>query len=395
MARRPAASNPAAAQEALNAVREKTAATEQTAEQTAEQSAAATEAAARQAELKEKADNLRGKLQDQLDVLAQSDTNSAIEARLLWVNIGGLLREGRELFMVPGKNTYDFKAFGKWIEENNFTALGQRALRSAALWLADVHDMKPDLYALFPTESVSGEPLRRSPRTLQAWVRDNIYDAFQDAHEADAGMPVASKAEKDSQPGVAKQAMTNVYAALAEQMASAAHVLEKAQADLSKAKKEADRRKAFPAFNDAAARVADLERRKAIMEQHTTEELADFFVGWKPRAKSVAFKDVSPDEAADRLFALLKTHPEMAAVYDGLGDRMQELLDQLNADKGAVDESGLSDPDADADPSDVSEDADMDADMDMDEDGYDDDLTDADLASMVGDEDEQGEGDGA
>lgn len=288
--------------------------------------------------------DLKGRLTDELHELTSNDAQSAIDARIRWVNIGTMLNEGRNLFIKFGKNEPDDKAFGAWIEENGFTALGQRPTRAAAMWLANVYHTKEDLYALFPTESKDGEPLRRSPRTLQAWVTEQIFQVFQDAWEADSeNIAVAADADKDSRAEVAKSAMPNVYAALAEQIDSATAARDAANEKLTKAK-GAERDKAMREFADASDRLEALELRKAILDQHNDDERTTLFARWKPKQKSVSFKDADVEEAAARLFALLSTHDEFSAVYEALGEKVAELQAKVDADAGDVEaEGGMTD----------------------------------------------------
>ena len=321
--------------------------------------AARAEAEAREAERKERLNDLKGRMSDELAKLTESDKDSAVEARLHWVNIGNLLNEGRALFTNEGSNNVNDKAFGMWIEANGLRAIGQRPTRAAAAWLADVYNFKPELYAMFPTESENGEPLRRSPRTLKAWVQDQVHEVFQEAWEADAdGVAVASEADKDSRADVAKDSMRNVREVLAETLESAEHQRDEAHKALSKAKDPAARQKAMAEYESHARRYDDIERRVAIMDQHDEGELLDMFVKWKPRQKARGFKECSVQEAADRLFALLKTHDEFSAVYDALGVKVDELQQKVDADAGAVDAVDTPDNAVDAASAAVNADAD-------------------------------------
>ena len=319
------------------------------AEAEAAQAQAAAEAEARAAEVAEKVADVTGRMRDTLHDLTAADAASAVEARLQWVKVGRILAEARAVFTPEGSNNPSDKLFGQWIAENDFTALGHRTMRSAALWIAQVYDLKPDLYALFPTESTDGEPLRRSPRTLQAWVREKVYAAFQDAYEAAAdkiGLP--SEAEKDQREAVAKASMPNIYEAVMEQLEVAAENRDKAQEKLTKAK-AADRAAAAADFTSAAAVYDELILRKSVLDQHSQDELMNYFIGWKPKKVAVAFKDCSVEDAAARMFALLKTHDEFSEVYGALGVLVAELAAKLDADAGAVDADAEPDVDADFD----------------------------------------------
>merc|ERR1711974_398269 len=59
--------------------------------------------------------DLRGRLVDTLEDLKASDKRSAEEARMAWVKVGQMLREGRNMFM-KGNNPNDV-AFGRWIAD--------------------------------------------------------------------------------------------------------------------------------------------------------------------------------------------------------------------------------------------------------------------------------------
>ena len=324
--------------------------------------AAAAEREAAEAQKNEQLIDLKGRLTDTIHNLREGDKKSAEQARLDWVEIGRMLNEGRALFTKgsdKGGNQTDEKGFGKWLVENGFTLLGQRPTRAGAAWLANVYDMKPALYALFPTESVDGEPLRRSPRTLQAWVREQVYEAFQDAFEADRdGIEIAADIDgtKEQKKDAAKATMPNVYAALREQMDAAdAQVTAKEKA-LKEAKTPAQRKSASDDYVAVCGHRDRLATRKEIMDQHNEGEMLSLFIGWRPKVQSVAYKDLAPEEAAARLFALLKQHGNPGAVYDSLGDMVDALLAKTAADEGAVegddaaDEGAtMNDPEGDAD----------------------------------------------
>lgn len=343
-------------------------------EAAAAQAAAAAEKEAAQAALNEKLLDLKGRIGDTIHTLKEQDSKSAIDARLAWVKVGEQLNEGRALFISEGKNEPNDKKFGDWLVANGFDLLGQRPTRAGAAWLANVFHQKPELYAEFPTESTDGEPLRRSPRTLQAWVRERIYEAFQDAYEMDGeGVAVASEADKDSRKSVAETSMPNVYSALEEQMADAEGAAEAAEKELKAAKGEGARKAASERYNGACNVCDRLEQRKRILDQHTTEELVSYFVGWKPKREAVAFKDCDPAEAAERLFGLLKTHEQFGEVYDALGDLVDALKAKVDADAAAkVDEEGSNlptdpegDPDFDAEEGDYIPEDDDDDDADL------------------------------
>ena len=351
--------------------------------------AAAAEAAAAEAQKNEKLVDLKGRLTDTIHSLKEGDKKSAEQARLDWVEIGRALNEGRALFTKTGEkgNQTDEKGFGKWLVENGFDMLGQRPTRAGAAWLANVYDFKPGLYALFPTESVDGEPLRRSPRTLQAWVREQVHAAFQDAWEMDSdGIELAADVEgtKEQKKDAAKGTMPNIYAALREQMDTATGAVEDAQAKLKAAKSPAERKTASDTFLAVSGNLDRLTTRKEILDQHNEDEMLSLFIGWRPKLAAVAFKDKEPADAAAQLFSLLKTHEKAGEVYDALGDLVDQLLAKLAADGGAVDGDGaedgaegedattMNDPEGDAD-FDASEedfeigeedDADFDADVD-------------------------------
>ena len=350
--------------------------------------AAAAEAAAAEAQKNEKLVDLKGRLTDTIHSLKEGDKKSAEQARLDWVEIGRALNEGRALFTKTGEkgNQTDEKGFGKWLVENGFDMLGQRPTRAGAAWLANVYDFKPGLYALFPTESVDGEPLRRSPRTLQAWVREQVHAAFQDAWEMDSdGIELAADVEgtKEQKKDAAKGTMPNIYAALREQMDTATGAVEDAQAKLKAAKSPAERKTASDTFLAVSGNMDRLQTRKAILDEHNEDEMLSLFIGWRPKLAAVAFKDKEPADAAAQLFSLLKTHEKAGEVYDALGDLVDQLLAKLAADGGAVDgeegegegddEPVMNDPEGDAD-FDASEedfeigeeddDADFDADVD-------------------------------
>lgn len=325
------------------------------------EAAAAAEAEAAEAQRQQELLDLKGRLSDTIHSLKEGDKKSAEQARLDWVGIGRMLNEGRALFTRTGEkgNQTDEKGFGKWLVENGFDLLGQRPTRAGAAWLANVHDMKPGLYALFPTESVDGEPLRRSPRTLQAWVREQIYSVFQTAWERDADnievvadMDGDKKAKKDA----AKSVMGNVYEALRGFTESAKADAAAAQAKMTAAKTPNDRKAATDEFMAASARLDACVQRKEIMDQHNEDEMLSYFINWRPKVQAVPFKDTSADEAAAKLFALLSQHKQPGEVYDALGDLVDALLAKVAADAGEVDgaegddaAAPTNDPEGDAD----------------------------------------------
>lgn len=308
--------------------------------------AAAAEAEAAMAIKQENLIDLKGRLTDTIHNLREVDKKSAEQTRLDWVEIGRMLNEGRALFTrmgEKGSNQTDEKSFGKWLVENGFDLLGQRPTRAGAAWLANVYDFKPGLYALFPTESVDGEPLRRSPRTLQAWVREQIQSAFQDAWEMDAdGIEIAADLDgtKEQKKDAAKGAMGNVYDALAEQTELAAGSVTDAETKLKAAKTPNERKAASDNYMSVCGHRDRLAVRKDILDQHDESEMLTYFIGWRPKMQAVAFKDTAPDEAAQRLFALLKQHTQPGEVYDALGDLVDALLTKVAADGGEVSEGG-------------------------------------------------------
>lgn len=320
--------------------------------------AAATAAAAAAAEREQKTQNLASRMGDTLRAMQDADKSNALEIRLGWVAIGDLLVEGRSLFMKEGSNNPDDTAFGRWIAENGFTALGNRNSRASAIWISEVYNKNRGLYDLFPTESTNGEPLRRSPRTLQTWVRDQIVQVFQDAWESDSdNIGIAADAEdKESKASVAKAAMPNVYAALTDQLELAAEARDKAREAVEKAKSSAERKKASDEFLSLSEVYDAILLRKEVFDHHSDDERLTYFASWRPKRPAVSFKDCDTATAAARLFALLSTHPQFGDVYSALGDLVQELADKVAADAGDVD----ADPDAD--------DADPDADFDVEDD---------------------------
>ena len=340
--------------------------------------AAAADAAAqeaRDAANSEKVADLTGRLSDKLHDLAESDKQSAIEARLAWVDIGGLLEEGRNLHISAKSNQVDDKAFGKWIESNGFTAIGQRPTRAAALWLYNVYTQRRGLYDLFPTESINGEPLRRSPRTLRSWVQEQLNTVFQDAYEADDSIEVAAYAEKDSRVAIGQQSMPNVYEALTAQLDNAAGLVDAARAKVEKAK-PAERKAAADELLKVHEVYDAVLLRKQIFDEHTDEDRLNAFMAWRPKKHHVPFKECDVAEAAARLFTLLKTHEQFAEVYAELGALVEAQSAKVAADLGDVDsDAGDVDvqPDADAD---ADIDADIDVDFDVDGDDDDDDAGD-------------------
>ena len=285
--------------------------------------------------------DLKGRIADTLHSLKEGDKRSAEQARLDWVEIGRALNDGRALFTKQGEkgNQTDEKGFGKWLVEQGFNLLGQRPTRAGAAWLANVYDFKPGLYALFPTESVDGEPLRRSPRTLQAWVREQVYAAFQDAWEIDGdNIEIAADVDgnKEQKSLAAKSTMPNVYSALSEQAADAERSVEMADAKLKEAKTAAARTQAADGYMRACDHRDRLATRKAIMDQHNESEMLSFFIGWRPKVEPVSFKDSDVAAAADRLFSLLKQHPQAGEVYDALGDLIDKALAKVAEDEGEV-----------------------------------------------------------
>ena len=346
------------------------------AEDAAAKAAAKAEEEARAAQMTAALNDLAGRMGDTLRDLKDSDAASAIDARLQWVKIGQLLREGQNLHISAKSNQVDDRAFGRWIVDNGFLALGARPARSSAMWLADVHDRKFDsLYALFPTESVDGTPLRRSPRTLQAWVRDEMYTAFQDAYEANSDLEIASTAEgdKDAKLNIAISNMPNVYDDLTERLASAKKAVDSARDTLDKAKDKNKRTEATVAYNAAADKLDAIQLRKSIFDAHDDGERANMFASWKPKHAAVAFKDCSVDDAADRLFSLLKTHKDFSAVYAALGALVEDHAAKVAANIAAAVDAGATDDGADVLDADIVEDGD-DGDFDGDiveEDGED------------------------
>lgn len=282
----------------------------------------ADEAARAEAEAKDAAlSGLRGRLVDTLDDLASADKANALEARLKWVAIGDLLKEGRAMFTKPNSNEPNDVAFGRWIESQGLSALGQRPTRAAAMWLSDVYHTKEDLYNLFPQESKNGEPLRRSPRTLRDWVRDQMHTAFQIAWEADSdNIEIAAElSDKGEREKAAKGAMKNVYEALLEVVDSAEANVSTAREAMNKAKGAEERAKTQAAYNGACATLDEYTLLKDILDVHSADERTEYFIAWKPKMQSVSFKDADVDSAAERVFALLRTHPEFSAVYESLG----------------------------------------------------------------------------
>lgn len=281
------------------------------------EAAAAAEAEAKSAALSD----LRGRLVDTLDTLASADKSSALQAREMWVSVGDLLREGRALFIKPNSNEPNDIAFGRWIEEQGFTGIGARPTRAAAIWLSEVYHTKRDLFDLFPQESKNGEPLRRSPRTLRDWVREQMNSVFQMAWEAshDAVEIAAEVSDKGEKEKTARASVKNVYDVLLEIVDSAEATVEKAGKDAAKAKSKEDRLAAQAAQNAAHDRLDELTTLKDILDVHSDSERMDYFMAWKPRIQAVPFKDTDVDTAAERVFALLRTHTQFGAVYDALG----------------------------------------------------------------------------
>lgn len=308
-----------------------------------DEEAAAAEKAQADAAEKEAKDaallDLRGRMTDTLTALTEADTESAIEARAKWVEIGDLLREGRNLFTKPGKNEPNDVAFGRWIEREGFKALGARPTRAAAIWLSETFHLNRSLYDLFPTESKNGEPLRRSPRTLKDWVRDQAYHAFQVAWEEDSdGVQVASEMDdKAARADIAKESMPNVFDVMDTIIGKAEDDVATKQKALNAAKKAEDQQKAFDAYRAACDHRDEATNVKDVVSAIAQEDLLSLFVGWKPKVAAVAFKDTDIDDAAQRIFVMLKGHAEFGAVYDRLGELVSAHQSKLAADAKAVD----------------------------------------------------------
>jgi len=308
---------------------------EKAAAKAAEEKAAEELAKAQEAER----DTLRKALGDAVEDLESADKASAIDARLKWVRIGQLLIDGQHAFLTPGGNTYNEKAYGKWLADQGFTALGARPTRAGAIWLAKVYNEKPSLYDMFPTVSKDGEPLRRSPRTLQAWVREQVYTVFQMAYEADADGVQEPSGTKEAKYDTAIASMPNVYGVLDESIEAATRLVAVKAEGLAKAKGEA-RMAAVKELASAEEAQQDLLDKRDILNQHTDAERLDLFARWTPKKPAVAFKDADPETAAEKLFALLKTHDEFSAVYAALGVLVADLEKKIEADEGAADAEG-------------------------------------------------------
>jgi uncharacterized protein YycO len=314
------------------------------AEQKAAEKAAAEAEAARIAAAQEEARlNLKKALSDATEDLAASDKASAIDTRLKWVRIGQLLIDGQAAFLTVGKdgagNTLNDKAYGKWLADQGFSMLGSRPTRAGAIWLARVYNEKPDLYDMFPTVPKGDEPLRRSPRTLQAWVREQVADVFQMAYEADADGVQEPAGSKEAKYNAAIASMPNVYGVLNEAIDAATGLVQVKADAMAKAKGDArlEAVKALAAAEEAQQALLD---KQAILNLHTDAERLDLFTRWTPKKPAVAFKDASPEVAAEKLFGLLKTHEEFSAVYEALGRMVAELEKKIEANDGEADAEG-------------------------------------------------------
>ena len=297
----------------------------------AEKAAAEAEAARIAAEQEAERNELRKALSDATEDLANADKASAIDARLKWVRIGQLLINGQHAFIVPGGNTLNDKAYGKWLADQGFSMLGSRPTRAGAIWLAKVYNDKPELYDMFPTVPKGDEPLRRSPRTLQAWVRDQVCDVFQMAYEADADGVQEPAGTKEAKYNAAIASMPNVYGVLNEAIDAATSLVAV---------------KALAAAEEAQQALLD---KQAILNLHTDEERLDLFARWTPKKPATAFKDASPDVAAEKLFSLLKTHEQFSEVYAALGLLVDELVRKVAANEGEADAEGAEEGFEDAD----------------------------------------------
>ena len=263
-----------------------------------EDAAAAAEAEAAAEARKESLLDLKGRLDDTIHDLKANDKASAEAARLSWVKVGNLLIEGQQMFL-KGNEVND-QEFGRWIVAEKLDTIGQRPTRAAAVWLSKVYNEKPDLYALFPTESQNGEPLRRSPRTLKDWVRDRMNEVFQlayDKAEDDLAVPSDAGKDKAARKPVAEAGIGNVYDVLTAEIDASEANVEKLAEAMKTAKKDA-RGKAMDAYSEARDRHDRLEQAKAIMDCHTTEERVDAFMSWRPKVQSVPFKECDVQEAA-------------------------------------------------------------------------------------------------
>lgn len=309
---------------------------EEEAEKAAAEAAAKAETEANNARLQD----LKGQLSDVLSDIQTADKDNAIAARLGWVKVGDLLIEGRSMF-TKGNNANDV-AFGRWIADQGLTALGQRPTRAAAIWLAETHNKNPDLYALFPTESRNGDPLRRSPRTLKDWVREQVNAVFQIAYEAAGGdIAIASEqAEQKDREATARDAMPNVFDSLAEVIDAADAAVGKASDDLKAAKGAEARAKASEDFSRKSDVLETYQGYKDVLDAVTDDDRLSYFMAWKPKVASVSFKDCTPEEAAERLFALLKSHEQFSAVYEALGVMVEAAQAKVDADAAAVASTG-------------------------------------------------------
>lgn len=325
-----------------------TAAADTVVELTAEEIMEAAEAAKAEELRQEHLTDFGGELKDSLDTLTNLDSSSAIEARLQWVKIGNLLNEGEALFMSAESNKLSDKLYGQWLKAEGHTQLGSRATRAAAKWLATVHDTNPDMYALFPTVSENGVPLRRSPQTLQSWIREQAYAsfnaAFQSAGEDEAGIDAVSHMEdKNDKQKAAKAGMPNVLDVLDSTVAKAEGVysaaLEVCQANADpKNKIKASVQKTDTAILAVASSELDkLHLSRDILKAMDADARVSLFMGWKPTIPAIPFAELTVAEAARKVFeTLVSKYHKPQALVDALGVLVAEAAAKVAADDAAA-----------------------------------------------------------
>lgn len=313
-----------------------TKATENKNADTTDAEAEAAEIAAQKAarEREAKLEKLHDGLQASVAELKEVEGRTALEVRAAWISIGELLNEGKALF-ITDKGTLQAAKFSEWITEGDFDkAIKDRNQRTHAMWLASVYNDNPDLYALIPSE---GTDVKRSPTTIQRWVKEQLKSLFQQAHEDGVdvnGFKLADDAE------VQQDAMTSLFT----------------WAKTTVKQMQGDAKNAF-------------ETSLKIAQAHSPEDLASEMVRFKPTVAPTKFKDREIDDAAAYLTDLLMTHEQPMAVYTAMKNTLEEAIRKATEEAEKVEESELEEEDVTGDDSadDFEEDAEGFDDDDLDD----------------------------
>lgn len=330
-----------------------------------------------EAEQEAKLLDLRSRLKDTFDNITTMDKESAIAARLEWVKVGDILKDGEGLFLKTDKegnptNETNQVKYGQWLKDQGMTALGQRPTRAAAKWLSDVYHTNPDLWALFPTESDGATALRRSPRTLKQWVYDNLTAAFNmtyaDGEVDDEGnsmlQPVADYDDKDKKLVEASNSTPRVLEHMQAAATMAETALQDAQKAYTDAKKPADRSAAAKVVEEKADACDKVRLILDTLEAVNMSEVTSHFMNWKPKKQTVAFPDMEVKEAASYLMAtFISKHDKSVDIVDELAAMVADMMANLAADAGDVVDDDAGDVADDA-ASDASDDTPDDSDLD-------------------------------